>query len=74
MKILRYYYEVIYQFGSWTITPLADIPSPMYEVITIDGDPKRLMVYVFAWNGLCPALMEGRRLIENHMEEKGRHK
>lgn len=64
MKLPKYYYQVIYQYGSWTITPLDMIPTPMYEVMMIDGDPKRLLVNVFAWNGLCPALMEGRRLIE----------
>ena len=66
MNYRKYYYKVAYDGETWHITPLNFIPDPMYTVVE---ENDAFTTNVFAWNGLCPALMEGRRLIEIHIKE-----
>lgn len=45
----------------WIVTPNVSPPCKFYEVN--ESSDGTLSVIVFSGNGLCPALMEGRRLI-----------
>lgn len=63
-----YNYKVSYRKVSesceWTIIPNISLPCTLNEVE--ESSDGTLSVIVFTWNGICPALMEGRRLISKY--------